>query len=113
MASVPVTVVTPPDSAQEADCIQALSVSLQDGETLTAPYRFAGLGNASAYSVTAKRGERFLGRKTALLRVGCTWSFISNPAPRPGQTVQITYEVRPVGVPVDEAPAISLTLNVQ
>ncbi|MDV6375994.1 DUF937 domain-containing protein [Deinococcus arenicola] len=112
-ALVPVTVVAATDSAAGAACPRTLSVSLSDGETVTAPYRFGGVGSASSYVITARRDRKFLGMKTADLSADCTWNFLSRPGPSGGQTSQITYEVRPAGVSVNAEPAARLTLNIR
>ncbi len=113
VASVPVTVQAPSASAQGAVCTQPLSVSLEDGATVTAPYRFGGKGSGRAYTVTVRRGERTVGRKTVPLGAGCSWSFTSNPGVRKGQVGSVTYEVRPAEASASDAPGARLTLNVR
>ena len=113
VASVPVTVQAASDSAQGTACTQPLSVSLEDGETVTAPYRFGGKGSGSAYTVIVKRGDRTVGRKTVRLGAGCGWSFTSNPGVRAGRTSSVIYEVRPAEGSASDAPEARLTLNVR
>ncbi len=113
VASVPVVVGAAPAAAQGASCTQPLSVSLQDGETVTAPYRFGGEGRGRAYLVTVKRGDRTVGRRTVRVGAGCTWSFTSNPGVRDGQTTRVTYEIRPADASASDEPGARLTLNVR
>ncbi|WP_162176601.1 DUF937 domain-containing protein [Deinococcus frigens] len=110
VASLPVTVEAAPAGDQDAACTQALDVSLADGETVTAPYRFGGVGGGSAYTVTVKRGERIVGTKTVPVGAGCGWSYTSNPGSSAGP---VTYEVRPADASPSDAPAARLTLNVR
>lgn len=112
VATVPVTVEAA-TNAQGAACTQPLSVSLNDGETVTAPYRFGGQGSGDAYIVTVKRGDRTVGRKTVPVGAGCGWSFTSNPGVRAGQAASVTYEIRPAGADASDAPGARLTLNVR
>ncbi|MFK7603241.1 DUF937 domain-containing protein [Deinococcus sp. SM5_A1] len=113
VAAVPVTVGAAPANAQGAACTQTLSVSLKDGETVTAPYRFGGVGGGNAYTITVKRGERTIGSKTVPVGAGCVWNFTSNPGPSAGQASTVTYEVRPADASPSDAPAARLTLNVR
>ncbi|CAM4036643.1 DUF937 domain-containing protein [Deinococcus marmoris] len=113
VAAVPVTVGAAPANAQGAACTQPLSVSLKDGETVTAPYRFGGVGGGDAYTITVKRGERTVGSKTVPVGAGCVWNFTSNPGSSAGQASTVTYEVRPATASPSDAPAAKLTLNVR
>ncbi|GGL91028.1 hypothetical protein GCM10010840_31380 [Deinococcus aerolatus] len=113
VASVPVVVGAAPTGARGTSCTQPLSVSLQDGETVTAPYRFGGEGRGRAYLVTVKRGDRTVGRRTVRVGAGCTWSFTSNPGVRDGQAASVTYEIRPANASASDEPGARLTLNVR
>ena len=108
LGEVPLKVV----SAQAgAACTQDFTLSLQDGESVSAPFRFGGQGNAKAYVVTVYRGEREIGRQTVPLSGDCTWSYVSRPGGQAGAQSQIRYAVRPSD---DQAgtPLADITLNV-
>lgn len=98
--------------ANAGECTKDLSVSLNDGETVTAPFRFGGVGSGKGYTVTVLRNGRQVGRKDIALGAGCTWSYTSDPGGKSGVTNTITYEVRPMGQAATDAPAAGLNLNV-
>ena len=109
VATLPVKVAAGTASASE--CSEDLSVSLEDGETVTAPFRFGGVGNSENYTVTIRRGDRVVGTKKIALSDGCTWSYSSNPGGRSGTVNDVTYEVR-AGDTAASAPA-DATLNLK
>ena len=90
-----------------ASCTQAFTLSLQDGQSVTAPFRFGGQGQSSGYNVTVKRGERTVGTKKLPISRSCGWSYTSNPGKG-----EITYVVRS-GQDLSAAPLQTITLTVQ
>lgn len=95
--------------ASGATCSQAFSLAnLRDGETLSKPFRFGGVGSAKSYTVTVKRGDRVIGRKDLPLSAACGWSYLSNPG-----AGQITYEVRDSGTDATSAPLAAINLTIQ
>ncbi|MFC5848546.1 DUF937 domain-containing protein [Deinococcus petrolearius] len=111
--SVAGTGATGTGAAGGAACTEALTVSLKDGETVSAPYRFGGVGSGEGYTVTVKRGERVVGTRSVALGDGCAWNYTSNPGGRDGRESRVTYEVRPRDAAPDSAPEASLTLTVR
>lgn len=109
VAGVPLNVVA---ATAAATCDQPLTVSLEDGEQVSAPFRFGGTGSADAYEVRVFRGERQVGRTTVRLTPDCTWSYRSTPGGREGVDRNVRYEVRPAGAPGDSAPEAQVTLEV-
>lgn len=109
VASVPLNVVA---ATAAATCDQPLTVSLEDGEQVSAPFRFGGTGSAEAYEVRVFRGERQVGRTTVRLTPDCTWSYRSTPGGREGVDRNVRYEVRPAGAPGGNAPEAQVTLEV-
>ena len=106
-ASSAVTVGTASADASAAACTQDFSVSLKDGQSVTAPFRFGGQGTGQSYTITVLRGERTVGTKRLPLSADCGWSYSSNPGKG-----EVTYVVRP-GQDASAAPVSTLTLNVQ
>ncbi len=113
VARLPLTVTGGVAAAGGASCTEALTVSLKDGETVSAPYRFGGVGSGEGYTVTVKRGERVIGTRTVALGDGCAWSYTSNPGGRSGSRSQVTYEVRPRGAAASQPAEARLTLTVR
>lgn len=111
VASLPVTVAAA--TGDVASCTQDLSVSVQDGETVTAPFRFGGVGSGEGYRVTVIRGGRTVGTRNIPLTAGCAWSYNSNPGGRAGQVNDVTYEVRPIGTDLSEPATTTLNLQVR
>lgn len=111
VASLPVTVAAA--TGDVAACTQELSVSVNDGESVTAPFRFGGVGSGEGYRVTVIRGGRTVGTRDIPLAAGCTWSYNSNPGGRAGQVNDVTYEVRPIGTETTEAATTTLNLKVR
>ena len=91
--------------APTADCTNDYSLSVKDGDTLSAPFRFGGEGKGAGYTVTIKRGDRVVGTKDVGLDASCGWSFQSNPGPG-----VITYQVSELG---GGALLSTINLNVQ
>jgi hypothetical protein len=91
--------------ARTTDCTNDYSLSLADGQTISAPFRFGGEGKGAGYSVTVKRGDRVIGTKDVGLDATCGWSYQSNPGVGP-----ITYEVSELG---GGALLSTINLNVQ
>lgn len=88
-----VTISQPDAKASASPCDQAYSLSITDGQTVTEPFRFGGVGQGKGYTVTVRRGERIIGSKNIPLDTTCGWSYQS----KPGRGT-IRYEVRPSGV---------------
>ena len=108
VASLPLTITA---GTATGKCSQDLSVSVNDGETVTAPFRFGGVGSGSGYTVTVRRAGRIVGTKEIPLSSGCTWSYSSDPGGRSGTVNDVIYEVRASGTSAS-APADS-TLNLK
>ena len=100
-------------TANAGECSQDLSVSLEDGETVSAPFRFGGVGNSDSYTVTIRRGERVIGTKKIPLGAGCTWSYSSDPGGRSGTVNDVTYEVRASGTAASAPADATLNLKVR
>ena len=94
-------------SGSAAACAQEFTLSLQDGQNVTSPFRFGGQGAGAGYNVSVKRGERTVGSKTLPLSAACGWSYTSNPGKG-----EITYVVRP-GTDRAATPISTITLNVK
>lgn len=86
-------------------CAKDFTLSLKDGETVSAPFRFGGVGKGKSYTVTVKRGERVIGTKELPLDAGCGYSYTSNP----GKAGDVTYVVSETG----GADAGTITLHVK
>ena len=94
-------------SGSAAACAQDFTLSLQDGQNVSSPFRFGGQGSGSGYNVSVKRGERTVGTKRLPLSAACGWSYASNPGKG-----EITYVVRP-GTDRAATPISTITLNVK
>ena len=81
VATLPLTVVAP---AEAQTCTDDLSISLADGENVTAPFRFGGRGSGEAVLVTVWRGDRQIGEQRVAISPSCTWSYLSRPGGREG-----------------------------
>ena len=75
-----------------AACTKPFSLSIKDGQTVSAPYRFGGVGSGKSYDITVTRGARRIGTKTVKLDSTCGWSYTSNPGKG-----TITYSVSQSG----------------
>ena len=91
--------------ARTADCTKDYSLSVRDGDTLSAPFRFGGEGKGAGYTVTIKRGDRTIGTKDIGLDASCGWSYQSNPG-----RGAITYVVSELG---GGAELSTINLNVE
>lgn len=100
-------------TANAGECSQDLSVSLEDGETVSAPFRFGGVGSSDSYTVTIRRADRVIGTKKIPLGAGCTWSYSSNPGGRSGTVNDVTYEVRASGTAASAPADATLNLKVR
>ncbi|GGR63174.1 hypothetical protein GCM10008959_26470 [Deinococcus seoulensis] len=107
LGTVSATVAAASADASAADCTEDYTLSITDGQTVSEPFRFGGVGQGEGYSVTVKRGDRTIGTKAIPLDATCGWSYQS----RPGAGT-ITYEVRPTGDAAAE-PLSSVTLTVK
>ena len=92
LGTVAATIGEPEANASGATCEKDYTLSITDGQTVSEPFRFAGVGQGEGYSVTVKRVERTIGTKDIPLDASCGWSYNS----RPGKG-EVTYEVRPMG----------------
>lgn len=110
VATLPVTVVSA--AAAGATCDQPLTLSLDDGESVSSPFRFGGTGSGEGYEVRVFRGERQIGRTTVNLTPDCTWSYLSRPGGREGAERNVRYEVRPAGAEAGSDPEAQVTLEV-
>ncbi|GHG02211.1 hypothetical protein GCM10017783_13110 [Deinococcus piscis] len=106
--SVPVTVEA---TEAAAACSEPMTLSLNDGETVSAPFRFGGVGDASGYQVRVLRGSEEIGTKDITLAANCTWNYLSQPGGAAGTTDAITYEVRSLD-DLGGAPLQTINLNV-
>ncbi len=91
-----------------AVCNKDLSLSVQDGQTVTSPFRFGGEGAGQRYTVVVRQGERIVGSRGVGLDAACGWSYRSNPGPG-----VFTYEIRPSGAPPSEPPLRVISLIVR
>lgn len=107
LGQVSATVAATTGNASTANCTRDYTLSITDGQTVSEPFRFGGVGQGEGYSVTVKRGERTVGTKAVRLDATCGWSYQSRPGPG-----AVTYEVRPLGQ-ADAAPLSTVTLTVQ
>ncbi|MCP2013932.1 hypothetical protein L1280_001069 [Deinococcus sp. HSC-46F16] len=106
LASVAVTVAAADPNASAATCDEPYSLSISDGQTVSEPFRFGGVGAGEGYLVTVRRGERVVGTKRVLLDSTCGWSYQSRPGPG-----EVTYDVRPLEDPNAE-PLSTVDLTV-
>ncbi|WP_158679821.1 DUF937 domain-containing protein [Deinococcus sp. NW-56] len=106
LSSVTVTVAAADPTASAATCDESYSLSISDGQTVSEPFRFGGVGAGEGYLVTVRRGERVVGTKRVPLDSTCGWSYQSRPGPG-----ELTYEVRPLENPNAE-PLSTVNLTV-
>lgn len=106
LASVAVTVAAADPNASAATCDEPYSLSISDGQTVSEPFRFGGVGAGEGYLVTVRRGERVVGTKRVLLDSTCGWSYQSRPGPG-----EVSYDVRPLEDPNAE-PLSTVDLTV-
>lgn len=106
LGTVSTTVAAASADASAANCTEDYTLSITDGQTVSEPFRFGGVGQGEGYSVTVKRGERTIGTKNIPLDATCGWSYQSKPG-----AGTISYEVRPIGDAAAE-PLSSVTLTV-
>lgn len=108
VAELPVVVNAPVASA---DCSvnDVLTLSLADGDTVSAPFRFGGTGSAESYQVRVFRGADQIGETEVDNGDNCAWSYLSQPGGREDEVGEIRYEVTPAGA---DAPEADITLNV-
>lgn len=106
LGTVSTTVAAASADASAADCTEDYTLSITDGQTVSEPFRFGGVGQGEGYSVTVKRGERTIGTKDIPLDATCGWSYQSKPG-----AGTISYEVRPIGDAAAE-PLSRVTLTV-
>lgn len=104
----PATTDTTTTATTASSCTTELSLVVQDGATVTQPFRFGGAGSGQGYNVTIKRADgRIVGSKDLPLDSSCNWGYDSLPG-----RGQITYELRPIGAATSDAPVQTLTLTV-
>lgn len=109
VARVPVTVGA---AGTNTACTDALSISLPDNASVSAPFRFGGRGGGQGYTVTVWRGTEQIGTQDVKLTGDCTWSYASNPGGQEGEKSTVRYEVRPSGQNTGSPAAGQVTLNV-
>lgn len=109
VARVPVTVGA---AGTNTACTDALGISLNDNENVSAPFRFGGRGGGKGYTVSVWRGDRQVGTQDVTLTGDCTWSYASNPGGQEGERSTVRYEVRPTGQDTSTPAAGQITLNV-
>ncbi|WP_425146035.1 DUF937 domain-containing protein [Deinococcus sp.] len=88
-----------------ATCTKTFSLSIKDGQTVSAPYRFGGVGSGKSYDITVLRGAKKIGSKNVPLDATCGWSYTSNPGKG-----TITYSISESGK-TDVAGKITLTVK--
>lgn len=108
VATLPL-VVTEPVAAADCSANSVLTLSLADGDTVSAPFRFGGLGSAKEYKVRVLRGTDEIGNTVVQNGTNCAWSYLSDPGGKENETGEITYEVTPADA---DAPEATITLNV-
>jgi len=91
-------------TAQSGPCTKTFSVSLKDGQTVSQPFRFGGVGSGKSYVVEVSRPDRRIGQKTLPLDSSCSYSYTSKPG-----VGKITYTLRATG---QDTVASKITLNV-
>jgi len=91
-------------TAQTGPCTETFSLSLKDGQTVSQPFRFGGVGTGKSYTVTVSRGDRKIGSKGLPLDTSCSYSYTSKPG-----VGRVTYTLRETG---QSAVARRITLNV-
>lgn len=107
LGSVAATIGAAEANAGGATCDKEYTLSITDGQTVTEPFRFGGVGQGEGYSVTVKRGERIIGTKNIPLDASCGWSYNSKPGKG-----DVTYEVRPMGdMAAEPLSTVNLTVN--
>ena len=108
VATLPV-VVAEPVAAADCSANDVLSLSLDNGDTVSAPFRFGGTGSAESYTVRVLRGQDQVGEQVVENGDNCSWSYLSQPGGREDEVGEITYEVTPAGA---DTPESTITLNV-
>lgn len=108
VAVLPLTV-NEPVAVSDCSVNDVLSLSLADGDTVSAPFRFGGTGSAESYTVRVYRGQDQIGEKVIDNGDNCSWSYLSQPGGQGGNVGEITYQVVPDGAADPEA---TITLNV-
>lgn len=106
LASVTATIAAADANASAAACTEEYTLSITDGQTVSEPFRFGGVGQGRGYTVTVKRGDRVIGTRDIPLDTTCGWSYQSRPGPG-----TVTYEVRPLGEAA-ATPLSTVTLTV-
>jgi len=91
-------------TAQTGPCTKTFSLSLKDGQTVSQPFRFGGVGSGKSYVVEVSRPDRRIGQKTLPLDSSCSYSYTSKPG-----VGKITYTLRETG---QDTVASKITLNV-
>ncbi|WP_261665391.1 DUF937 domain-containing protein [Deinococcus sp. Marseille-Q6407] len=107
-ATLPV-VVSQPVASKDCSANDVLSLSLDNGDTVSAPFRFGGTGSAKNYTVRVLRGKEGIGKTNVKNGTNCSWSYLSEPGGPEDEVGEITYEVTPEGA---TAPESTITLNV-
>jgi len=91
-------------TAQTGPCTKTFSLSLKDGQTVSQPFRFGGVGSGKSYTVTVSRGDRKIGSKGLPLDSSCSYSYTSKPG-----VGRVTYTLKETG---QGTVASKITLNV-
>ncbi|GGR30071.1 DUF937 domain-containing protein [Deinococcus ruber] len=105
LGSFQTTIAAAAAGASTATCTKPFSLSIKDGQTVSAPYRFGGVGSGQKYVITVLRGTRQIGSKTVALDPTCGWSYTSNPGKG-----TVTYSISEAG---KSSAAGKITLTVK
>ncbi len=108
VATLPL-VVAEPVASNGCAANTALNLSLANGDSVSAPFRFGGIGGAKSYTVRVFRGDEQIGEKQVTPGANCAWSYLSEPGGKEGEVGEITYEVVPEG---SDTAGTRITLNV-
>lgn len=90
--TLPLTVLA---AAVDTACADPLTLSLNDGEEVSAPFRFGGHGSGKGVTVNVWRGDRQVGTQEVVISPTCTWSYKSDPGGQADLMGDVRYEVIP------------------
>lgn len=109
--TLPLTVLA---AAVDMACTDPLTLSLNDGEEVSAPFRFGGHGSGKGVTVNVWRGDRQVGTQEVAISPTCTWSYKSDPGGQADLMGNVRYEVIPQNAEgeADASAQQSVNLNV-